>query len=351
MIPDVTSFCLDTTVEFHTPSTPTSPPDTFIITGDIPALWLRDATNQIQPYLPLLKSTSALRDLVLGLIHRQTRCVLASPYSNAFKKSPHQWGENEKDYVKPRVDPLVWEGKWEVDSLAAFLKLANDYYEATDGDDSSFMTDDWVKAIQLVLKTLRDQQKGTDEELESPSYVFRRITAVQTDTLMLSGRGPPAKRCGLIKSAFRPSDDACVYPFLIPSNAMLSVQLRRLSIMLTKHPDHSTIATELSSLSTEITTAIYQHGVIDHPTHGRIFAYEIDGYGNYLLIDDANVPSLLGLPYLEFCKVDDAVYQRTRKFVLSGNNMFHWEGKAGKGVGGVHVGLGWIWPMSIIMQV
>ncbi|KAJ3186162.1 hypothetical protein HDU85_007601 [Gaertneriomyces sp. JEL0708] len=341
---------LDTTVQYHGLEGDTL--DTFIITGDIPAMWLRDSTNQIAPYMRLAKNNQQMRELILGLINRQAKCLLTNVYANAFKRSRNQWGEWDKDFVRPPVDPIVWEGKWEVDSVAAFLRLANSFYDAT--SDSTFINDDFIRAVNAILDTVKEQQRGSNEEMDSPAYMFKRVCDVGSDTLVMGGRGRPAKRCGryrgLVKSAFRPSDDATELPFLIPSNAMLSRELGRLSHTLQSLNYHTSLAEDLLTVSSTISDAIYAHGVLEHPKFGRIFAYEVDGYGNALFMDDANVPSLLSLPYLGFVGKDDPLYQRTRALVLSDSNMWYFSGESAHGIGSLHTGLGMIWPMSIIMQ-
>ncbi|TPX59630.1 hypothetical protein PhCBS80983_g02333 [Powellomyces hirtus] len=323
--------------------------DTIVVTGDIPAMWLRDSTNQVAPYIHLARSNPPIRNLLLGLINRQATCILSSVYSNAFKASVHQWTPWEKDVVKPAVNALVWEGKYELDSLAAFLKLSNAFYAATGGDDVTFVTEKWVAAVRVVLETMRVQQKGSLEE-EDPAYRFVRFGNVPTDTLILEGRGPPAKRCGLVKSPFRPSDDAGTYPFLVPANAMASIEVSKIAIILEHGNAYPDLASQATTLASEIKQAIYSHAVFDHPRFGRIFAYEVDGFGNALFMDDANIPSLLSLPYLGFVSADDQVYQQTRAFVLSNSNPYYFSGPAGSGVGSPHTGLGRIWPMAVIMQ-
>lgn len=84
---------------------------------------------------------------------------------------------------------------------------------------------------------------------------------------------------------------------------------------------------------------------------GKVFAFEVDGFGSAYFMDDANIPSLLSLPYLGYVDKNDPIYKNTRKFVLSEYNPYFFKGEAGEGIGGPHVGPGYIWPMSIIMRV
>lgn len=333
-------------------------PDTFVITGDIDAMWLRDSTNQVWPYLPFISADPALKTLIQGLIHRQTRCVLLDPYANAFYREPvlGHW-QTDRTLMKPGVH----ERKYELDSLCAVLRLSYGYYVhsrdanggGADNRDTTCFDEEWLRAVALILATIRAEQAGT-EEVNDPAYSFERISTRPTETLALNGRGQPARRCGLSKSPFRPSDDAALLPFLVPANAMAVVALRQVAEILdavgTEFSAASSLASQASALARDIAAGIAQQAVVTHPHHGDLYAYEVDGFGSHYLMDDANVPSLLSLPYLGFCAKDDAVYMRTRSFVLSADNPYYATGSAGSGVGGPHVGLGWIWPMSIIMQ-
>jgi len=319
-------------------------PDTFVITGDIDAMWLRDSTNQIWPYLPFIKQDPTLDRLVQGLIHRQAACVKLDPYANAFYREP-VLGEWRKDQTT--MKPGVHERKYELDSLCAVLRLSCGYFAA--GGNAACFDDDWADAVRLVLHTIRVEQAGSFEEPGSP-YSFRRVSNRPTETLALDGRGQPARRCGLSKSPFRPSDDAAMLPFLIPANALAVATLRRLSAMLREIGVHQSLADPAEKLANEIDAGIRSHAIVKHPEKGQIFAYEVDGFGAHYFMDDANIPSLLSLPYLGYCDRSDPIYQNTRSLILSDANPYFSSGSAGAGVGGPHVGPGWIWPMSIVMQ-
>jgi len=330
---------LDTTVTYATKD---GKPDTYVITGDIDAMWLRDSSAQVWPYLKFLKKDESLRQLVAGVINRQTRCVLKDPYANAFYGDNTKVGEWSTDLTK--MQPGVHERKWEIDSLCYPIRLAYHYWEAT-GDTKPFDTQ-WQQAIKTTLQTFREQQR---KENLGP-YKFQRKTPHATDTLPMSGYGYPIKPVGLICSAFRPSDDATLYSFLIPSNFFAVISLKQAATMMDKIAKDKTTANALLSLASEVEKALQQYAVINHPQHGRIYAYEIDGFGSVNLMDDANVPSLLSLPYLGALAVSDPIYQNTRKFLLSENNPFFFKGKAAEGIGGPHVGQDMIWPMSITMR-
>jgi meiotically up-regulated gene 157 (Mug157) protein len=333
---------LDTTIAHGTDAK--GHPDTFVITGDIDAMWLRDSTNQVWPYLEFVNKDPALRRLIEGVVRRQTRCVLLDPYANAFFKDTTRESHWKSDRTEMR--PGVHERKYELDSLCAVLRLACGYYAAT-GDIAPFDAD-WIRAVRLILDTIVTQQAGLGEPAYQ-AYTFARSGANPADTVPF-GSGHPGARCGLSKSPFRPSDDGSHFPFLVPANAMAVVCLKQTALLLRKIKGNGTLASRADQLASEIAAAIAKTGVVRHPELGRIFAYEVDGFGSHYLMDDANVPSLLSLPYLGFVKSDNPLYQRTRAFILSQRNPYFFEGKAGRGVGGPHVGQGYIWPMALVMQ-
>jgi uncharacterized protein len=328
---------LDTTVRHGTLD---GKPDTFVITGDIPAMWLRDSTAQVWPYLPLAKGDAKLQTLLAGVINRQTRCILIDPYANAFNFAK-EGSEFDKDLTA--MKPELHERKWEIDSLGYPIRLAAGYFRVT-GDNSPF-DGQWQDAMRLVIQTFREQQR-----INGPGpYSFRRNTTTPNDTLNLNGYGNPIKPCGLIASGFRPSDDACIYPFLIPSNLFAAQALSELSI-LANQLGLRELDADARTLAHEVREAIEKHAIADHGQFGRIYAYEVDGFGNRLFMDDANIPSLLSLPYLGAVAADDETYRNTRRFVLSEFNPYFFKGKAAEGIGGPHVGLNMIWPLAIIMR-
>lgn len=328
---------LDTTVEIGERA---GKIDSFVITGDIKALWLRDSCAQVTPYLLLVKEDKDLQNLIKGLIHRHAYSILLEPYANAFLKD-----ENEKGWDDlPKNKPGVHERKWEVDSLCYAIRLAHQYWKAT-GDVSAF-DEEWQNAMRLIVQTFKTEQF---KDGKSP-YKFIRRTTVMIDAPPFEGTGNPVKPVGLIRSAFRPSDDSTIFPFLIPSNAFAVVELRHLAEIFTKVLKNQAFADECAALAVEVEKAIYKHAVVEHDLFGKVFAYEVDGFGNRLFMDDANVPNLLSLPYLGFVKTNDKVYRNTRKFVLSENNPYFRRGKYASGVGSPHTGKTSVWHLSIIMQ-
>jgi len=331
---------LDTTVELGTLE---GKPDTFVITGDIDAMWLRDSSAQVVPYIPLAKHDKALQRLFRGLIRRQARCIRIDPYANAFMPDPHakplKWAVNDVTDMKPGVG----ERKWEIDSLCYPIRLAHSYWQAT-GDTEPF-DDDWREAMRLVLKTFREQQRKHDKG----PYHFQRSSEIPTETQMLAGYGNPTRPNGMIHSMFRPSDDACTYPLFVPANLFAVRSLRQLAQMSRGLHQDAAFAGECEALANEVEQAVHKDGRM-HDDAGREFwAYEIDGFGNQLFMDDANVPSLLGLPYLGCCDRNDPLYRHTRELVWSPRNPYFFRGKAAEGIGGPHEGLRMIWPMSIMM--
>ena len=331
---------LDTTVDFEVIN---GKADTFVITGDIDAMWLRDSSAQVWPYLHLMKKDKNLQELIKGVINRQVKCILKDPYANAFYKDENKKSEWAAD--KTDMKPGVHERKWEVDSLCYPIRLAYGYWKAT-GDKTPFDID-WESAMKLVVKTFKEQQRM---ENNGP-YHFQRETTNPTDSVPLDGYGYPAKKIGLIHSMFRPSDDATLYPFLIPSNIFAFASLNQLCEMVAGLLDASELFKLARGLADSIQRALIRYTNIKTEKYGLVTPYEINGFGSYNLMDDANAPGLLSLPYL----VPDIQkllpdYRNTRNFILSESNPFFFKGKTGEGIGGPHVGMDYIWPMSIIMR-
>ena len=332
---------LDTTVY---PRTSDGKPDTFVYTGDIAAMWLRDSSAQVWPYLKLMKNDEPLRNLIAGLVNRQTKCVLLDPYANAFldpndPNPDHQW---MSDATKMR--PELHERKWEIDSLCYTVRLAYNYWQIS--GDTSVFSKEWQEAAMLIVKTFKEQQR---KDGLGP-YSFLRKTDRQLDTLCNGGYGAPVNPVGLIVSSFRPSDDATTLNFLIPSNLFAVTSLKQLAEISNKVTGNGAFASECLVLAKEVQEAIDKYAVTDHLNFGKVYAFEVDGFGNRLFMDDANVPSLLALPYLGCLDVNDPIYQNTRKFVWSASNPYFFKGTAAEGIGGPHIGFDMIWPMSLIMK-
>ena len=330
---------LDTTVHYREDED--GNPDTYVYTGDIPAMWLRDSGAQVWPYVQLCGNDVPLRRMIAGVIRRQFKLINIDPYANAFNDGPTGAGEDAEFYPQ---NPWVFERKWEIDSHCYPIRLAHHYWKTT-GDVSVFDAE-WVAAMRNIIKTLREQQRK-----EGPGpYTFLRTTDRQLDTKCCVGRGNPVNPVGLIASAFRPSDDATTFEFLVPSNFMVVSSLRKAAEILTAVNDERELADECTALADEVAAALQKYAVVEHPEFGKIYAFEVDGFGSAQLMDDANVPSLLAMAYLGDVERTDPVYENTRRFVWSEDNPYFWRGAAGEGIGGPHIGVEMIWPMSIMMR-
>ena len=330
---------LDTTVHFRLRD---GKPDTFVYTGDIHAMWLRDSGAQVWPYIPFANEDPHLKQMLEGVIRRQLLCILTDPYANAFNDGP---GESEWMTDRTDMKPELHERKWEIDSLCYPLRLAYQYWKVT--GDTSVFDETWLKAVRLILQTFREQQR---KDGDKGPYRFQRKTERATDTTINDGWGAPARPVGLIASAFRPSDDATTLPFLVPSNFFAVTSLRKAAEILATVNKETDLAGQCDTLADEVETALKKYAVCQHPEFGTIYAYEVDGFGSRMLMDDANVPSLLALPYLGDVDIDDPIYQNTRRFVWSEANPYFFRGTAGEGIGGPHIGYDMIWPMSIMMK-
>ncbi|KAK3347210.1 hypothetical protein B0T25DRAFT_625252 [Lasiosphaeria hispida] len=365
---------LDTAIKWH--GTAASNPAeelTFIITGDIDAMWLRDSTNQLQSYAPLLTASSSptsLASLYRGAINLQGRYLLTAPYCNSFQAPPESGiapahnSAADSDRVVPGYDrDQVFECKYELDSLASFLEISASYWGAT-RDLDFFAAFHWVAAVQAVLKTARAMTTPTYGEdgvvLGSP-YTFIRDTTRATETLANDGLGNPVGRgTGLVRSAFRPSDDSAIFQFLVPANMMFAGYLGKAAEIVAalegegKAPGG--LSKEMKGFADDIRAAITQHGVVSvvgaDGGAETIYAYEVDGFGSANVMDDANIPSLLSAPLLGYLDRDDPLYQRTRERILGQNgNPYFMRGPAINAVGGPHVGPGMAWPMASIVRI
>ncbi|AOA64042.1 Hypothetical protein PP7435_CHR3-0165 [Komagataella phaffii CBS 7435] len=334
----------------------------FIVTGDIHAEWLRDAARQLSVYQPFVKHDRQLQLLMKGAINQQALFISTQPYCNAFqppKKSKVQRKPSAVDFVSPRPNYYVaFECKWELDSLASFLTLSNEYYENT--GDSSFVNEVWLRAFEVILIVLQKQSSPTfnpDTGTLLPFYYkFQRDTRIGSETLPLAGTGNPINGgTGLVRSAFRPSDDSTIFQFLIPANAHMAVELSKISYLLkSKQGSTAQITVFVDAahqFSESMKIGIKNNAIFDHPRHGKIYAYEIDGYGSALFMDDANIPSLLSLPELGFLEIDDPIYNNTRQMILSKSNPYFLKSQFFEGVGGPHIGLQNAWPMSLLMAI
>lgn len=330
---------LDTTVHYREDKE--GNPDTFVYTGDIHAMWLRDSGAQVWPYVQLCGRDPHLARMIAGVINRQFYSICIDPYANAFNDGPTggHWMSDGTD-----MNPNDHERKWEIDSHCYPIRLAYEYWKVT-GDTSVFGVK-WIDAVHNILRVLREQQRFSGHG----SYHFTRVTDRQLDTKCNNGLGNPVRPCGLIASAFRPSDDATTFEFLVPSNFFAVTSLRKAAEILREVNGEEELACECESLASEVHEALLKHAIVEHPVFGKIYAFEVDGFGNAFMMDDANVPSLLAMAYLGDVSLDDPIYQNTRRFVWSEWNPYFFKGAAAEGIGGPHIGYDMIWPMSIMMR-
>jgi len=327
---------LDTTVKLRYIN---GKPYTYVITGDIDAMWLRDSSAQVWPYLTLMKNDKKLQELIAGVINQQTTFILLDPYANAFYDDPNREGEWKDD--KTDMKKGIHERKWEIDSPCYVIRLAFGYWNQT--GDASIFDNDWVAAMKLIVKTFKEQQRKENRG----SYYWMRPGEMEIE----GGYGRPSKPTGLIYSLFRPSDDVTLLPNLITSNLFAVVSLRQLSELFTKTGLDQKFAKECDDLANEVEAAVYKYGVVNKQSDEKVFAYEVDGFGSVYFADDANVPSLLSLPYIGAVKRNDPIYERTRNYLLNENtNPYYVKGKAGEGISSPHIAKDMIWPMAIILR-
>ncbi len=330
---------LDTTITHHAELKGKA--DTFVITGDIDAMWLRDSSAQMFPYVPYVTQDNDLKKLVQGVINRHARSVLIDPYANAFNYDDSKKSGWYSDDTDMKME--LHERKWEIDSLCYVIRLAYKYWKVS--ADTSLFDAEWVEAMKKIVKTFRDQQRKNDQG----PYHFQRGVLPNRDNLSNKGYGATAKSVGLIYSMFRPSDDATSYPFLIPSNFFAVLSLKQLSEISTAIKS-DTLAADCLSLAAEVQKAIKEYAIHHHPVFGDIYAYEVDGRGNQLVIDEPNMPNLLSLTYFGAVDNTDPIYLNTRKFVLSDSNPYYYKGKYAAGVGSDHTPKGYIWHLGLIAR-
>jgi meiotically up-regulated gene 157 (Mug157) protein len=294
----------------------------YVKTGDIPAEWLRDASAQVRPYLFFARTDPTVAALLRGIIAREGKYLQVDPYANAFT-----------------LDYRVWEEKFELDSLAYPIILAWTYWKTT-GDRSVF-TGDLSLGFDRALDTLEREQ----DHPHNSKYTHRELRDDHGNP------GPnPVAYTGMIWTGFRPSDDACKYNFLIPAEMMAVVALGELE-QIERDGYHNVIkAQRAQTLREEVQNGIQQFGEVFTPNYGYVYAYEVDGLGHAVEMDDANIPSLLSAPYLGYTRPDSFVYKNTRRFLLSKDNPYYYVGTAARGIGSAHTPDGYVWPLALIMQ-
>lgn len=334
---EVFSNCFDNTLE--TTVKLTEAEDIFVITGDIPAMWLRDSSAQIKPYLVIANQDPKIKEMIQGLLERQVKCILIDPYANAFNET-----ENGACYHQDitEMNGWIWERKYEVDSLCYPIELAYLLWKKT-GETNHF-TKEFKQAAETIIKLFKREQRH-----ENSTYRFERFGERPEDTLSNDGLGEPCGYTGMTWSGFRPSDDSCTFNYLVPANMFAVVILGYLAEIFEEIYHEKTAVEEANQLKEEINRGIEEWGIVEHEGK-KVYAYEVDGLGNYVLMDDANVPSLLAAPYLGYCEIDDAIYQQTRAVLLSEKNPYYYEGTYLKGIGSEHTPKEYVWPIALAIQ-
>lgn len=323
-----------TTVKRHEDGT------TFLLTGDIPAMWLRDSTAQVRPYLVIAKEDEDLAAMISGLVKKQFFYINIDPYANAFNEADNGAGHQD-DHTE--MNGWIWERKYEIDSLCYPVQLAYLLYKNTGRTDQ--FNEDFVAGVKKILQVFTTEQ----DHNQSP-YTFVRDTWREEDTLINEGRGAEVAPCGMTWSGFRPSDDRCIYGYLVPSNMFAVVALGYIEEIFTKVLSDSEIVATASKLKAEIEAGIEAHGRTTNAAGEDIYAYEVDGLGNATIQDDSNVPNLISAPYLGYGDIHDERYLRTRKTLLSKENPFYYEGTFAKGIGSSHTPENYVWPIAMAME-
>lgn len=313
----------------------------FVITGDIPAMWLRDSSCQLRPFLLFAKEEVEIRKMITGLIKKQVECILTDPYANAFNESANGNGfQDDRTDMKPEL----WERKYEIDSLCYPLQLSYLFWKNT-GCTEHF-NEKWLEAAEKVIGVWETEK---NHEENSP-YIFERSNCVHTDTLSRGGKGALVKKdIGLTWSGFRPSDDACIYGYLIPSNMLASVVLDGVAEIAADIYGNKELADRAKNFAAEIRAAIDKYAIVPG-TEKEFYAYEVDGFGQYNVMDDANLPSLLSMPYIGYCDKNDEKYLNTRNVVLSERNPYYYKGEVLTGIGSPHTESRYVWSMALCMQ-
>lgn len=315
--------------------------EVFVITGDIEAMWLRDSSAQVVHYLPFLEEYPIIQELIGGLIRRQMKYILIDSYANAFNEEANGkcW---EVDITKQ--NDWNWERKYEIDSLCYPIWLIRQYYDRS--HDKSIFTPQVKQVFETIIKQWRLEQKHG----ESSDYSFVRLNCPPTDTLTREGKGEPVGYTGMTWSGFRPSDDACQYGYLIPSNMFAVVVLGYIGEFAETIYQDKELQEQAEALAREIDQGIQTYGIVNTEEFGRIYAYEVDGLGHHVLMDDANVPSLLSIPWLTYRTAEDEIYANTRRFILSEQNPYYFAGAYAKGIGSPHTPKDYIWHIALVMQ-
>ena len=309
----------------------------FIITGDIPAMWLRDSAAQVMQYLFFAKECASVQSFIKGVLKKQFEYILLDPYANAFNRAPNG---NGHAYDLDKQSLWVWERKFELDSLCYPLWLLIKYYEKT--QDKSCMDGLFLQAFDTIIKVFRIEQAHA----ERSQYYHEIFNRPQT---RWCGKGESVSNGGLVWSGYRPSDDKCQYGYYLPGNMFIVAVLTKLSGLFASVLQDEERAKECDALAYEIQKELERLAVVEKDGK-KIYALETDGLGNYNLMDDANIPNLIAIPYYEYPYMDKEVYCNTREYMFSFKNPYYFEGKVLKGIGSPHTPKDRVWPLSLIIR-
>ncbi len=317
----------------------------YVITGDIDHMWLRDSAAQVSHYIGLARDDVQVQMLIEGVIRRQIHFISVDPYANSFKIALHRYPTPEDKLL--RRGGHVATGNYELDSLCYFLRLSYLYWETTKDVTVEVFDGEWVGAVRTIVDLMIVEQRHHEK---SP-YTYIGIG----DELPPRGRGAPVGFTGMTWSGFRPSDDACKYGYLIPANAMAATTLKWAAKILQTLPGEAAkeLVERAVKLSVEIDDGIHKYGVKEVAGFGKVYVFEVDGLGGVNMMDDANVPSLLSLSYMQYASPHDPkgeIAMNTRRWVLSKDNPFLCESGSFRGVGSPHTPRGNIWPMAITVE-
>lgn len=312
----------------------------FVLTGDIPAMWQRDSTAQVRPYLIAAQHDPASAAIIKKVLARQFFNMNLDPYANAFNQTANNKG-HQTDHTE--MSPWIWERKYEIDSLCYPINLAYLYWKNV--GDTSIFNQEFVEATHRAVETIQ-----TEQNHEQSAYTFERFIDRPEDTLINNGRGGDIKVTGMSWCGFRPSDDACVYNYSIPENMFAHEILLQLTQIYREVLHDLAFADKCEQIAQEIKAGIDRYGKMKSKSEKDIYAFEVDGLGHQIFMDDANVPNLISMPYLGSIQLDDPIYQNTRAVSLSKENKYYYTGKYASGIGSPHTPAGYIWPIALAVQ-
>ncbi len=323
---------IDTTVFFEEDDS------VFVITGDIPAMWLRDSAAQVMQYL-FFADDKDVQTLIKGVIKKQVDFIMRDTYANAFMRDANQISQWDGQYLTDRWGKLIWERKFELDSLCYPLFLAYKYYEKT--QDRSIFTHEFLWAFEQIKRTIEIEVRHSERSTYFCRFWCKQETVGKNEN--------PASEKGLVWSGYRPSDDKCEYHYHIPDNMFLVSVLYKFARIF-EEIGESKYASYCEQTVGKLRKLIEEYGVVEDEEFGKVYVSETDCMGRYHIKDDANIPSLLSLPYLEYPYLDKEIYNNTRKLILSKRNPYFYSGKILEGIGSPHTPENRVWPLAVTMQ-